>query len=179
MAETYFVRLKNAQDTLIHPAKKYAYDRFGPDILAWQNCSSIRDYLLLGLQSSCMPIYLGGGMVMGLLAFTGYLQWGRYVSAYSILRQTSILIRVVIVALSVLCIPSTSRNPHFNPTKNRHSLLRQSASHKPHHSSSTTPFPTHRPRTQGSFFLLHRLDTARSRLPRPQCREATQQPKRS
>lgn len=79
MAETFFVRLKNAQDTLTHPARKYAYDRFGPEILGWQNCSSVRDYLLFGLQT-CLPVYLGGAMVMVLLAFTGYLQWGRYVS---------------------------------------------------------------------------------------------------
>ena len=78
VAENFYVRLKNAQDTLSHPAKKYAYDRFGPEISAWQNVTSIRDYLIFGLQA-CIPIYLGGVIVMVLLAFTGYLQWGRYV----------------------------------------------------------------------------------------------------
>ncbi|KAL9601268.1 MAG: hypothetical protein Q9219_002673 [cf. Caloplaca sp. 3 TL-2023] len=51
-AEAYFVRLKTAQDTLTDATKRFAYDRFGPDMLKWQQVSSIRDYILVGLQST-------------------------------------------------------------------------------------------------------------------------------
>lgn len=77
-SESYFVDLKVAQDTLINPVKRFAYERFGPDMLQWQHCSSIRDYLLVGLQSS-VPVYVGSIIFLVILSTLGYLQWGRYV----------------------------------------------------------------------------------------------------
>ncbi|MCJ1240889.1 hypothetical protein MMC14_008893 [Varicellaria rhodocarpa] len=76
-SEAFFVHLKLAQDTLLSPAKRFAYDRFGPDILQWQHCSSIRDYLLAGLQAFA-PLYVGPVVFMILLGVAGYLQWGRF-----------------------------------------------------------------------------------------------------
>ncbi|MCJ1401357.1 hypothetical protein MMC11_004569 [Xylographa trunciseda] len=73
----YFVHLKLAQDTLLNPTKRFAYDRFGPDALDWQHCSSIGDYLFQAL-SKFGPTYLGAGIMMTILAITGYLQWGRF-----------------------------------------------------------------------------------------------------
>lgn len=77
-SDTVFVQLKLAQDTLLNPTKRFAYDRFGPDVLHWQHCSSIRDYVLVGLKTAA-PIYLGSAIFMVLLGVTGYLQWGRFV----------------------------------------------------------------------------------------------------
>ncbi|KAL8769130.1 MAG: hypothetical protein Q9209_004764 [Squamulea sp. 1 TL-2023] len=77
-AEIYFVKLKSAQDTLTDATKRFAYERFGPDILTWQHVSSIRDYILVGLQSIA-PLYGGSIVVMIVLSLFGYLQWGRYV----------------------------------------------------------------------------------------------------
>lgn len=77
-AEAYFVNLKTAQDTLSDPIKRFAYERFGPDMLKWQHCKTMRDYLLTGIQSSSLPIYAGSVIAFGLLAFTSYLQWGRF-----------------------------------------------------------------------------------------------------
>lgn len=79
-AEIYFVRLKSAQDTLTDTTKRWAYERFGPDVLAWQHVSSIRDYLLVGVQTVA-PLYGGSIAVMVLLGLFGYLQWGRYVGS--------------------------------------------------------------------------------------------------
>ncbi|KAL9000970.1 MAG: hypothetical protein Q9169_000454 [Polycauliona sp. 2 TL-2023] len=76
-AETYFVKLKSAQDTLTDTTKRWAYERFGPDVLKWQHVSSIRDYLFVGAQS-VGPLYGGTIAVMILLGLFGYLQWGRY-----------------------------------------------------------------------------------------------------
>ena len=77
-AETNFVNLKTAQDTLTDPVKRYAYERFGPDILKWQHCKTIRDYLLTGIQTSSLPLYAGSAFMMVLLSLTNYLQWGRF-----------------------------------------------------------------------------------------------------
>lgn len=77
-AETYFVNLKSAQDTLSDPIKRLAYERFGPDVLKWQHCKTYRDYLLAGMQASSLPLYLGAVFFLGILSFTSYLQWGRF-----------------------------------------------------------------------------------------------------
>ncbi|KAL8725509.1 MAG: hypothetical protein Q9181_006393 [Wetmoreana brouardii] len=76
-AEIFFVKLKSAQDTLTDPAKRFAYERFGPDMLHWQHVSSIRDYISVGLQAAA-PLYAGSALVMIILSIVGYLQWGRY-----------------------------------------------------------------------------------------------------
>ena len=77
-AESNFVNLKTAQDTLSDPVKRFAYERFGPDILKWQHCKTIRDYLVTGIQTSSLPLYAGSTLMMGFLSLTNYLQWGRF-----------------------------------------------------------------------------------------------------
>ncbi|KAI9735431.1 MAG: hypothetical protein M1818_006437 [Claussenomyces sp. TS43310] len=77
LPEDYFFHLKLAQDTLLDPAKRFAYDRFGPTIAEWRQCSSIRDYLFRGLLN-VVPYYLGGAGFLYVAGKTGYLQWGRY-----------------------------------------------------------------------------------------------------
>jgi hypothetical protein len=44
-----FIRYKRANDALADPVKRFAYDRFGPSILEWKGCSTIRDYVVTGL----------------------------------------------------------------------------------------------------------------------------------
>ena len=88
-SDAFFVQLKLAQDTLLNPTKRFAYDRFGPDILRWQHCSSIRDYLLVGLQAAA-PMYVGSAIFMVILGVTGYLQWGRFVGLTQSYLQVSV-----------------------------------------------------------------------------------------
>ncbi|KAI9055513.1 hypothetical protein LZ554_000461 [Drepanopeziza brunnea f. sp. 'monogermtubi'] len=76
-SEGYFVHLKLAQDTLLNPAKRFAYERFGPDIAQWQRCSGIRDYVVLGLQA-ILPYYGAAAIVMYILGTLGFLEWGKY-----------------------------------------------------------------------------------------------------
>jgi hypothetical protein len=76
-SEGYFVHLKLAQDTLLNPAKRFAYERFGPDITTWQHCASIKDYILHGLQS-VLPYYGVAAVFMYILGMLGYLEWGKY-----------------------------------------------------------------------------------------------------
>ena len=77
-AESNFVNLKTAQDTLSDPIKRFAYERFGPDMLKWQHCKTVRDYLVAGIQTSSLALYAGTALMMGLLSLTNYLQWGRF-----------------------------------------------------------------------------------------------------
>lgn len=78
-AEARFVHLKLARDILIDPAKRFAYDRFGPDMLLWQHCITVRDYVTAGTYSIA-PFYVGSAMFMIILTVLGYMDWGRYVS---------------------------------------------------------------------------------------------------
>ncbi|KAK7721776.1 hypothetical protein SLS57_005125 [Botryosphaeria dothidea] len=76
-AERYYVYLKLARDTLADPAKRFAYDRFGPDMLEWKHCVTVHDYIMHGVQKNA-PSYLGGGVVMIMLGMLGYFEHGRY-----------------------------------------------------------------------------------------------------
>ena len=78
ISDDYFVRLQLAQETLIKPTLRQAYDRFGPDVLAWQNCVTTREYLVAGLQAYG-PTYIGSAIVLTVMGVTGWLQWGRFV----------------------------------------------------------------------------------------------------
>lgn len=75
--EAIYVRLKLARDTLIDPAKRFAYDRFGPDILQWGQCKTIRDFVFTGVQNTAI-YYVGSGSVLILLGVLGYLQQGMF-----------------------------------------------------------------------------------------------------
>lgn len=75
--ETIYVQLKLARDTLVDPAKRFAYDRFGPDILQWRQCKTIRDFVFAGVQNTT-AYYAVSGIVLVLLGTLGYLQQGRF-----------------------------------------------------------------------------------------------------
>lgn len=77
-AEAFYIHLKNARDTLLDPAKRYAYERFGPSVLEWKDCITKLDFFNAGLKS-IIPFYAGSLFV---LVFTGifrYLETGKYV----------------------------------------------------------------------------------------------------
>ncbi|KAK4141282.1 chaperone protein DnaJ [Dichotomopilus funicola] len=74
----YFVHLKTAADTLTDPARRFAYERFGPDILSWTRCVTIRDYVVRGAQAALIPYYVTAAVAMYALGLLGYLDWGRY-----------------------------------------------------------------------------------------------------
>ncbi|KAK3360066.1 hypothetical protein B0T25DRAFT_119132 [Lasiosphaeria hispida] len=73
----YFVHLKTAADTLLDPARRFAYERFGPDMLGWQRCVTIRDFVVRGAQN-IVPYYGAAGALMYGLGLLGYLDWGRF-----------------------------------------------------------------------------------------------------
>ena len=76
-ADAFYVHLKLARDTLIDPARRFAYDRLGPGILATQSAKTIKDVVTAGLTETAM-YYVGTGGVLVLLGMLGYLQQGRF-----------------------------------------------------------------------------------------------------
>ena len=75
--EAVYVQLKLARDTLVDPAKRSAYDRFGPEILQWKQCKTIGDFVLTGVQRTTM-YYFASGVGLVLLSVLGYLQQGKF-----------------------------------------------------------------------------------------------------
>ena len=75
--EELYIRLKLARDTLVDPAKRFAYDRLGPEVLTWQNSKVIKDFIYHGIQQLTM-YYVGSASVLVLLGVLGYLRQGMF-----------------------------------------------------------------------------------------------------
>ncbi|KAI1140417.1 hypothetical protein F5Y05DRAFT_316862 [Hypoxylon sp. FL0543] len=73
----FFMHLKTASDTLVDPARRFAYERFGPDIANWKHCVTVLDYVTRGAQI-LIPYYGFAALAMYVLGLLGYLDWGRY-----------------------------------------------------------------------------------------------------
>ncbi|KAI1502808.1 membrane associated DnaJ chaperone-like protein [Biscogniauxia marginata] len=73
----YFMHLKTASDVLTDPARRFAYERFGPDVVDWKHCTTVRDYVVRGTQG-LLPYYGLAAVLMYVMGLLGYLEWGRY-----------------------------------------------------------------------------------------------------
>jgi len=80
--EAYYVHLKVCKDTLVDPIKRFAYDRFGPDILQWRNRLTVRDYVFTGVQG-ITAYYIATSAVLVVVGIAGYLQQAPYVCHFS------------------------------------------------------------------------------------------------
>ncbi|KAL2196401.1 hypothetical protein P885DRAFT_61001 [Corynascus similis CBS 632.67] len=79
-ANDYFVHLKTAADTLSDSARRFAYERLGPDAVAScaaPRCVTIRDFVMRGAQA-LVPYYAAAAAAIYGLGLLGYLDWGRY-----------------------------------------------------------------------------------------------------
>lgn len=78
-AEDAFVQLRLAQDTILDPAKKFAYDRFGPAVVRVETpgLKTTTDYVHLGLRTK-MPGYLGNALMLIVLNYVWLGKWGRF-----------------------------------------------------------------------------------------------------
>ncbi len=74
-----FLHLKLAHDTILDPAKKFAYDRFGPVIVQVNHPSlkTIRDYVYAGLRAKA-PEYAGNAVLLVILNYLWLPQWGQF-----------------------------------------------------------------------------------------------------
>ncbi|WWC58733.1 uncharacterized protein I303_101277 [Kwoniella dejecticola CBS 10117] len=74
--DTIFILIRRAYETLNDPIKRYAYDRFGPQILDWK-AASMREYIITGLNHS-IGFYIVSGGIMLLLSLLGKAREGSY-----------------------------------------------------------------------------------------------------
>ncbi|BDD60475.1 hypothetical protein MPDQ_006754 [Monascus purpureus] len=81
-ADQYFVFLKMAQDTILDPTKRFAYDRFGPDIVGWNDRKTMQDFVYGSLKTLAVQ-YIGGFLTMVILNFVWWSDWGRYWRFYT------------------------------------------------------------------------------------------------
>ncbi|KAF2714257.1 hypothetical protein K504DRAFT_473355 [Pleomassaria siparia CBS 279.74] len=77
-ANNYYVHLKNARDIILDPAKRFAYDRFGPDILQrCTQCLTVREYVMHAVTvvlttHGALLIFLFGANALGFLKDGAY-----------------------------------------------------------------------------------------------------------
>lgn len=78
-ADAVFVQFKLAHDTLVDPAKRFAYDRFGPIIVQVHQpgLKTIRDYVYAGLRSKA-PEYMMSATMLVILNYIWLPKWGQY-----------------------------------------------------------------------------------------------------
>ncbi|KAL7276438.1 hypothetical protein RUND412_000577 [Rhizina undulata] len=81
--EEFFVVLKQAYETLLDPGKRFGYDRFGADTLAWRGCVTAREFLYRGAQA-IVPYYGAGVLFLVILNVMGKLEFGRYWRFYAL-----------------------------------------------------------------------------------------------
>ena len=79
VTEGAFMHLKLAQDTILDPTKRFAYDRFGPIIVRVQQpgLKTITDYVYAGLRS-LVPEYAKGALALVVLNYFWLPKWGQY-----------------------------------------------------------------------------------------------------
>jgi len=116
----FFMHLKVASDTLQDTAKRFAYERFGPEIARWQKCTTIRDFVTRGVISGILPHYAVAAASIYVLGLFGYMEFGKYYRW------------LVLIALCVFELQAVTR-PDFPPFVNAiNALLAQFTSLPPY-----------------------------------------------
>jgi len=79
VADVVFVQFKLAQDTILDPAKRFAYDHFGPVIVQIQHpgLRTIRDYVYAGLRAK-VPEYVSNAVLLAVLNYVWLPKWGQF-----------------------------------------------------------------------------------------------------
>ncbi|KAG8964188.1 hypothetical protein FRC03_002132 [Tulasnella sp. 419] len=68
--EALFMKVRDAYEALKNPSKRFAYDRFGPEALTWENAITEQEYLWQGFLRGC-GFYIVSVFVMGAWWFLG------------------------------------------------------------------------------------------------------------
>ncbi|KLT39069.1 DnaJ-domain-containing protein, partial [Cutaneotrichosporon oleaginosum] len=64
--EARFVAIRAAYEALGDPVRRFAYDRFGPDIENWQGAKTVRDYMMAGVQRAAGFYVVTVGLLLAL-----------------------------------------------------------------------------------------------------------------
>lgn len=74
----YFMHLKLASETLQDAAKRFAYERFGPDVIKWQRSKTIKDFVTRGVLQGVLPHYGLAAATMYVVGIFGYMDFGKF-----------------------------------------------------------------------------------------------------
>ncbi|OXV08531.1 hypothetical protein Egran_03706 [Elaphomyces granulatus] len=99
-SDSLFVYLKRAQDTLLDPARRYAYDRFGPDVAERREGQTMQDFIFTAMYKLA-PEYLGGMALIILLNFTWWSQWGRFWRFYTFAALVTLELAMIVHPSSI------------------------------------------------------------------------------
>ncbi|EEH36454.2 hypothetical protein PAAG_06872 [Paracoccidioides lutzii Pb01] len=80
--DAVFVQLRLAQETLLDPVRRFAYDRFGRGVVEGSKAKTMGQFLYAGLLA-LLPQYVGGLVVMVLMNLFWFSAWGRYWRFYT------------------------------------------------------------------------------------------------
>lgn len=72
-----YIRVQTAHETLTDDARRFAYDRFGPDVLAWKECTVVRDFVMRGARDLA-GYYVVGAAALYSFPRLGYFNQGVY-----------------------------------------------------------------------------------------------------
>lgn len=87
-SDSFFVYLKLAQDTLVDPVRRFAYDRFGPEIIQGKERKTIQEYAFAALYG-LLPQYVFGAATLIFMSVAWWSPWGRYVSVFRFMFKTT------------------------------------------------------------------------------------------
>lgn len=77
-AAAFFIHLKIASDTLQDSAKRFAYERFGPTMLAWQKCITVKDFVTHGTVQGILPYYAVAAATIYIFGIFGYMDFAKF-----------------------------------------------------------------------------------------------------
>ncbi|PWY77109.1 membrane associated DnaJ chaperone [Aspergillus heteromorphus CBS 117.55] len=109
VSDGYFVYLKLAQDTLLDPVKRAAYDLYGPDMLNWGGSKTMQEFVYAGVMRSA-PQYVVGLVVLAVAQATYWSAWGRY-WRYFTFAALMVLESILLTRPAALFIPGSFVSP--------------------------------------------------------------------
>lgn len=72
-----YLRVQTAHETLADEARRFAYDRFGPDVIRWKECVVVRDFVMKGVRDLAGSYGLGAAALY-IFPRLGYFSQGIY-----------------------------------------------------------------------------------------------------
>jgi hypothetical protein len=115
--EARFIEIRAAYEALGDPVRRFAYDRFGPDIAKWQGVKTVRDYMMAGAQRAAGFYVVTVGLLLA-LGLLGRAREGAYwrlvLVALLLVAETSLVLAPTPAADAPLtALPVLSRLPSW------------------------------------------------------------------
>jgi hypothetical protein len=77
-SSAFFIHLKVASDTLHDAAKRFAYERFGPVMISWDKCVTIKDFVTRGVLYNILPYYAVAAVSIYCFGLLGYMDFAKF-----------------------------------------------------------------------------------------------------